>query len=638
MTRIRVFWFLLLLFVVSRAPAQDLFPRPAELEADIGFWVRIFSAVDSDRGVLHDNRHLAIVYAEIDVPANLSNSARQRRVDAERDKIRAALETLASGKREGLTADESRLLAMWGNDTDNATFRDAVGRIRFQRGLSDRFRAGLERSGRWRAFIEQEFAALGVPIELAALPHVESSYNPAARSHVGASGIWQFTRSTARRFVRVDHVLDERNDPFTATRAAGQLLRYNHSITGNWPTAITAYNHGLGGIRRAMREYGDTAYVDILRKYDGRTFGFASRNFYVAFLAALEVDQAADRYFPGLQREKPEQYELVRLPGYIGASALENLLQVGRKDLATHNGALQPTIWQGSKLLPRDYELRLPGRVLSAPLAELVAGIPSTAWSSEQLPDLFHTIASGDTLSQIAEEYGTTVSTLAALNSLDSRHRIRAGQQLRLPAAGPAPAATEAVEAEVVAAVEAAPAPDIELSETTPAALSGEPVAARAAEEVAQPDNTELLSDPSDYTVGGDGRIEVQPLETLGHYAEWLGLRTQRLRDINGFAFGTPVAVGQRVRLEFGEVDIATFESRRVAYHRGLQDAYFRDHVITGIREHVIARGESVWVLSLREYGVPLWLFRQYNPELDLHRVRPGTRIRFPVLADSESG
>ncbi len=636
MTRKHLFSFLVLMFAVGPASAQDEFPRPPELLPDIAFWVRVFSQVDSDAGLLHDNRRLDVVYSEARVPLDLSDRVRQRQVDAERERIRSALEALGAGKREALSPDEERVLAVWGKNADNATFREAAGRIRFQRGLADRFREGLERSGRWREYIEREFAAQGVPLGLAALPHVESSFNPAARSHVGASGIWQFTRSTARRFMRVDHVLDERNDPFTATRGAGQLLAYNHSITGNWPTAITAYNHGLGGIRRAMREYGDTAYVDILRHYDGRTFGFASRNFYVAFLAALEVDQAADRFFPGLQKESPEAYDLVRLDRYISAEALSRHLGIPAGELAQHNGALQATVWQGSKLVPRDYELRVPTRLLSAPIDELIGGIAATEWQAEQLADLFHTIGRGDTLSQVAETYGTSVATLVALNNLDSRHHIRAGQQLRLPAAGPAPAAAEAVEAEVIAAVEPAPEPDVELAEAAPAALSGEAVSVDGTVVAATGEQTELLSDPSDYTVRSDDTIEVQPLETLGHYADWLGLRTQRLRDVNHFAFGTPVAVGQRVRLDFSDIDIETFESRRVAYHRAQQDSYFREHVITGVREHVVKPGESVWVLSLREYGVPLWLFRQYNPALDLHRVLPGARIQFPVLEDSD--
>lgn len=643
MTRIRPILFLALCIASSAGASGEIFPRPAELLPDVAFWVRIFSAVDSDRGLLHDNRRLDIVYAEIDVPLELPDGTRQRRVDAERKRIESALTALGAGKREALAPGEAEVLELWGGDTDSATFREAATRVRFQRGLADRFRRGLERSGRWRAFIEREFAEQGLPVELAALPHVESSYDPAARSHVGASGIWQFTRSTAVRFVRVDHVLDERNDPFSATKAAGQLLAYNYSITGNWPTAITAYNHGLSGIRRAMREYGDTAYVDILRHYDGRTFGFASRNFYVAFLAALQVDQQADQYFPGLRREPPEDYETAQLGNYISAATLSRHLGVPAGELARHNGALQATIWQGSKLVPRDYELRVPARLLSLPIAEVLGAIPGAEWQADQLPDLFHTIGRGDTLSEIAQAYGTSVATLVALNNLDSRNRIRAGQQLRLPAAGPAPAADEAVEAETVAAVATAPAAAGELAEAAPAALTGEGVSGEGgaepgAAELVADQQTELLSDPSDYTVRADDTIEVQPLETLGHYADWLGIRTQRLRDLNRFAFGSPVAVGQRIRLDFGEVDAAQFESRRVAYHRTQQDSYFREHVITGVREHLVRRGESIWVLSLREYGVPLWLFRQYNPELDLHRVRPGVKVQFPVLADGDPG
>ena len=147
-----------------------------------------------------------------------------------------------------------------------------------------------------------------------------------------------------------------------------------------------------------------------------------------------------------------------------------------------------------------------------------------------------------------------------------------------------------------------------------------------------------MLSDPSDYTVAADNTIEVQPLETLGHYGDWLEIKTQRLRDLNGLAFRTPVELGQRLRLDLGTVDAKTFEERRIAYHRLQQDRFFRRHVIADVVEHTIRRGESIWVVALRHYDVPLWLFRQYNPELDLHRVRPGTRVQIPVLRDAGDG
>lgn len=632
---------LLLLLAWQLAAAAEPFPEPAELRPDIDFWIDIFTRYTTDQGVLHDSRNLRIVYERIDFPHDLDRRERQRRVVKHRKAIQVVLAHLASGKRDHLSTEEARILALWPEDVSAATLVDASRNIRYQQGLSDRFREGLIRAGRWRPYIEDELRAVGVPTQLAALPHVESSYNPDARSNVGASGIWQFTRSTGRRYMRIDHVVDERNDPFLATRAAGRLLAYNYSITGNWPMAITAYNHGLAGVRRAMRKFGDTAYTDIIRKYGGRTFGFASRNFYVAFLAASEVDNDVEKYFPGLVVERPVEYYEFEPDDYISARDLAAALGITTAQLRASNPALQATVFQGSKYVPKGFPVRIPKSLLDDTIENLVAAIPPDKWQASQLPDLFHTIRRGETLSEIAADYHTRVSTLVALNNLRSSNRIRAGQRLRLPAAGPAPAPAAApavAEAAVAAAEPEATMAAVEPgpTESPEQALGEEEDTASIAGEIASDligtIQTALLSDPSDYSVDDDGTIEIQPLETLGHFADWLEIRTQRLRDINGLAFRDPVEVGQRIRLDLSRVDAKAFEDRRIAYHRAQQDEYFRQHVISGVREHVIAPGESIWVLALRKYDVPMWLFRQYNPEIDPDSVRPGTRVQFPVL------
>jgi membrane-bound lytic murein transglycosylase D len=406
-----------------------------------------------------------------------------------------------------------------------------------------------------------------------------------------------------------------------------------------------------------MRRHGDNAYTDILRNYKSRTFGFASRNFYVAFLAAMQVDQNPERYFPGLVPDSPIDYSTASLPAYIPAEQLAAALKVRERDLARHNPAVQSTVWQGSKYLPKNFELRLPNSMLSASLPDLMANLPGKSRFAKQLPDLFHTIRRGDTLSQIADRYDTRVSTLVALNSLDNSNRIRAGQQLRLPAAGPAPAPTV-----VVAATTPPPTASLPTSSPPPspppAVIADAPALARLPVAVdGEADDEEapfvltdqvdlllgslqasLLSDPSDYTVAQDASIEVQPLETLGHYADWLGIKTQRLRDINGLAFRTPVVVGQRIHIDLGKVNAESFENLRANYHKQQQDAFFRSNTITGVTEHIVQRGESVWILALRKYDVPVWLFRQYNPELDLHNVQRGTRLNFPVLVSNAPG
>jgi membrane-bound lytic murein transglycosylase D len=383
-----------------------------------------------------------------------------------------------------------------------------------------------------------------------------------------------------------------------------------------------------------MRQYGDTAYVNILREYDGRTFGFASRNFYVAFLAAMEVDQHVETYFPGLVAENPTHYAVESLSNYVSVPGLTQAMGTTPRKLAQHNPALQATVWQESKYLPKGYELRFPAGELQQPLDQVLASLPARFVFSKQLPDMFHNVARGDTLSEIADTYDTRVSTLVALNGLGSSHRIRAGQRLRLPAAGPLPVvASVAAAPAAIASAPEAPEAEIELAQMTPAAMASD-LASSFFDTV----RTALLSDPSDYSVATDNTIEVQELETLGHFGDWLEIKTQRLRDLNGLAFRTPVVVGQRIKLDLNTVEANVFEERRIAYHRAQQDSFFRRHVISGVTEHTIKSGESVWVLALRQYDVPIWLFGQYNPGVDMHNVRPGTKVQFPLLTDVDSG
>jgi hypothetical protein len=74
-----------------------------------------------------------------------------------------------------------------------------------------------------------------------------------------------------------------------ATEAAARLLRNNYETLGSWPLAIVAYNHGHAGIQAASAAVGSNAIEDIVARYTGPRFGFASKNFYAEFLAALDV-------------------------------------------------------------------------------------------------------------------------------------------------------------------------------------------------------------------------------------------------------------------------------------------------------------------------------------------------------------
>lgn len=623
----------------TTAGAQEAFPRPPEIADAVQFWTRVYTEVDSNGGFLHDNRNLAVVYETLDFGEDSSSRQRSRIRDRAADKYEAILEKLASGERGGLTTDEARVLAMWPAGTSNEEFARAAGRIRFQLGQSDRFRRGLVRSGRWRAHIEDVLESAGLPPELVAMPHVESSFDPTAYSRVGAAGMWQFTRSTGLRYMQIDHIVDERRDPFLSTDAAARLLKDNYDVIGSWPLAITAYNHGLAGMRRAVRQVGTDDIGKIIQNYQSRTFGFASRNFYPAFLAALDVDRNAERYFGDVTIDPALASTVISLPDYVDAEPLARAWGLSLDELRRLNPALMDTVWAGDKYVPRGFALRLP-LAAGGDIDSLIAAIPSELRFAAQRPDLYHRVRSGDTLSEIADQYGISLSALIRANGLSNGNFIRIGQQITLPVPGSEIAAVAAVQEtaaepprptspqptqEAVAAVQ-------ETEDTESVEAPVEPDASLLASSQAT-----LAADPSDYTVADDNTIEVQDMETLGHYADWLGIRTQRLRDINGMPFEQAVVVGRRIELDFSEVDQALFEARRVAYQAERQESFFRAYQIDGMTEHVVSSGESLWLLALRQYDVPVWLLRQYNPDIDLDRVRPGAVVRFPQLRSIQS-
>jgi len=283
----------------------------------------------------------------------------------------------------------------------------------------------------------------GVPEMLAALPHVESSFNPEARSYVGAAGLWQFTAGTGRRFMRIDGAVDERRDPFRSSEAAARLLKANYGELDSWPLAVTAYNHGTGGMRRAIRATGTDDIETIVRNYDGPAFGFASRNFYISFLAAEEVERNVEKYFGPVRRDPPEKLTTIELPAYLSVTTLERSLGLPRETLQAYNPALLPAVWTGKMFAPRGFTLRLPGDMTDA--HGLLAAIPASERRPGQasVAASTHRVRSGETLSGIAARHGTSASRIASLNGLSRKNFIRVGQVLKLPEgrAGSAPAA-----------------------------------------------------------------------------------------------------------------------------------------------------------------------------------------------------
>jgi membrane-bound lytic murein transglycosylase D len=501
-------------------------------------------------------------------------------------------------------------------------------------------------------------------------------------------------------------------------------------VIQSWPLALTAYNHGLAGMRRAVAQQNTSDIAAIVAKYQSRSFGFASRNFYTAFLAALEIDSNADRYFPNLKINPPSDTATVTVPAFMTVDTLSDALNVRESTLRGLNPALTDIVWSGDKYVPQGFALRVPRE--TAALAEALLGtIDAGELYAAQRPDREHRVRRGDTLSHIAAEYRISLAALMRVNGMTNGSVIRVGQTILLPFDGPtappdatlvrAPAAAAPAPTPVlastsaegvyvvrrgdsieriagslgvdtqalvaandirnrnliqvgqqliipttpgavvsVAAAAAVPPRDAPIAPATesPAAIAAEPASAAdltaalapallANGEPAPEDDADdaaadinalaseqdvLAADPSDYTVSASNAITVQALETLGHYADWLEIPTQRLRDLNSLSFREAVVLGQNLALDLSRVDTPTFEQRRRAYHQQLQSDFFAAYQIADIDTHVIKPGESLWVLAARTYNVPVWLLRQYNPDLNFDRIQPGAIVKFPRL------
>jgi membrane-bound lytic murein transglycosylase D len=627
---------------VARAQEAGPFEHPPALERDIRFWIRVYTEVTTDGGLLHDDWNLGVVYEVLRFDPADSPTQREHRVALAKAHYADLLRRFAAGDTGDLTAHERRILDAFGEKTTSAEYRDAIQGIRFQLGQADRFHEGLIRSQLFEKNISKVLAQRGVPAEIGALPHVESSFNPAAYSRVGAAGLWQFMPSTARRYMRVDSLVDERLDPYTSTEAAANLMLYNYRLVGTWPLAVTAYNHGPGGLRRAQDELGSSDIAVIVKRYQGSTFGFASRNFYVAFLAALEVDRNAEKYFGPMTHLPETQSTVVEVPDYVPVDALAKAFKVDMGALQVLNPALRPPIWNGSRFVPRGYGLRVPGAQSNSALADAWSRLPPAQRYLAQRNDGLHKMRRGETLATVAAASGVPLNRLLAANGWTGSHQAERGEAVHIPlpaSRGAPPSSPVVAETPAAAAASAAASAEVAAPALPPVSTAPpppkEPVSERQAESAALlPAATPNGSgDATDYAVRADNTVIVQPEETLGHFADWTKVPSASLRALNKLHKNGVVTVGHKVKLDLSKVTAEDFTAARREYHKHVQDEFFATHKIAATETYTVKRGDSLWSISQQHGDLPVWLIGQYNPDSTLSDLHPGSSITLPQIA-----
>jgi membrane-bound lytic murein transglycosylase D len=261
----------------------------------------------------------------------------------------------------------------------------------------------------------------------------------------------------------IDYMFDDRRDAIISSWGAAQYLRANFDMLQTWPLAITGYNSGPNGMRRAVERLGTRDIGTILERHESPTFRFASRNFYACFLAVLQIMEDPAKYLGRINYHPRWQATSVELPAAIRPAALIGALGITEREFKRLNPAFRPVVFNQQMVIPAGRNINIPHtrdgeEALAAlrnvpavtvaartqqrpPAARPAARTPAAAREIEPDVDGYYTVVRGDNLHGIATRLGIHMAELARTNNITNASRIYVGQVLRIPSAATPPVA-----------------------------------------------------------------------------------------------------------------------------------------------------------------------------------------------------
>lgn len=376
---------------------QELFPLLPGLEHRVEFWKKIFTEYSISQLVFFDDLAMTTIYEVQDVGEN-------------------------SRTNEFIISERSRIAAAHGVDID---------RVKAQRGIRELTEAGIKRSGRHIEYIKRVFRERGLPEELGYLPLVESSFDITARSSAGAMGMWQFMRATGKEYMRVDRHVDERIDPIESTRAAASYLSQAHRSLGNWPLAITSYNYGQAGIARGVAQIGSDNLVDLINNYSHPYWGYAPKNFYAEFLAAVEIGKNYQQYFPGLELDAHANFREVEVRSGSSVTALASAAGLTLDQFLAWN----PAVSRNTRTIPAGYQMKLPSDGSTPPAVQVARAKRTEVKPQREAKTqvVRHRVKQGETIVQIARRYGASAERILEANGMRRANLLQVGALLLIP-------------------------------------------------------------------------------------------------------------------------------------------------------------------------------------------------------------
>jgi membrane-bound lytic murein transglycosylase D len=603
----------LLLFSISNSWNNSLFPVPENLEDNVTFWKTIYTKVSLQEGLLHDRDYPLIIYDTLQV-----GYATGKKLDVllskHKKKIASIIKAVKT-KSYNQWGDEEKKLATLFKNAPKGALDSAEHRIRFQLGQKERFLDGLQRSGAYIDTIKAILLSHGLPEILAFLPHVESSYNVDAYSKVGASGIWQFMPETGKRFLTINNSIDERNDPIRSSIAAAKLLRINYKNLKTWPLALTAYNYGLSGMMRAVKKSGSTDLGIVIEKHESPIFRFASKNFYSCFIAAAQIAENPLSYFDKVVFSKPKPYNDLTLSKALTSEEIANAVGITEKEFKSMNLAIRSSIIKNKLKIPAGTVIRIDKKITGDELMQRISTyfkipVPEKkqkfTTKEDFIPFQFELAFNEMSINKIPND---------ASNFSDVNKKINSGNKQN--------SSTGILVTELKKTKSNFANINVFRSTSNDSSFIKPGIVSEG--------NCELFELE---IIGAEKAAVVTVLtdENVGLYAKWSGIAVGNIIRYNKLKNRTHLHVGQKIRIPLERLVISQFTNSRREYHTDIRNKFFKRFKIESIKTRILKEGENVWNICNNGSNMPLWLLQHLNKKVDFNKIRPGTRLQWPVI------
>ena len=287
--------------------------------------------------------------------------------------------------------------------------------------------------------IEDELLKEELPVELRALPIIESALSTTAVSPMGAVGLWQFMPSTGKSYgLEVNSLVDERRDPVRSTQAACRYLKDLYAIYNDWSLAIAAYNCGPGNVNKAIARSGGKNFWEIYDYLPRETRGYVPAFIGASYAYAYHRQHGIEP----TEAPIPLSVDTVRINKLMHLRQISSTIDLPIETLRQLNPQYKLDIIPATT---KPYTLVLPQRYVmqyiahepeiqakdSMYLKEYINPANIDKKRQERSGSVY-VVKKGDTLGAIARRYRVTTAQIMRWNKLKSAHKLRIGQRLRI--------------------------------------------------------------------------------------------------------------------------------------------------------------------------------------------------------------